>query len=115
MRMSRAWLRLATFVPKSIDVNEALRVVFWPFHRLEAGVLCDVAGVGDVLLKGSVYQSIADSPQQAGNTYTKATNGEVHCVSCLHGSDTIAKSDKVRVTFFRSSCFLGRDVNKFSA
>eukprot|EP00952_Eustigmatos_sp_NYUAD-ZCMA_P011173 45519-Eustigmatos_ZCMA.PRE.1 len=69
MRMSRAWMKLAGFIPKAVDTSEVLSIIFHPLIKLEYGEVMPAAVPGGkVGVKSSLFTSMADAPQQAVHT-----------------------------------------------
>jgi hypothetical protein len=97
--MSRVWMKVPAFIPSSVDINDALNIIYYPLRQLEGGLICPAAVEGDgaALVKSSLYTSVADSPHQATITHTKGPTAIVHCQTCFHPASTIADSDKVCV------------------
>ena len=75
-------MHVPTYVPSSLDLVEARDVIFYPLRRLETGVIVSAAE-GEVLVKGSLFSTVGDSPQQAANTHCKGPTAIVHCLSCF--------------------------------
>lgn len=96
MRMSRAWMKIPAFVPKGVDHSEVLSIIFHPLRELEYGEVMEAAVPGGkVLVKSSLFTSLADAPQQAVHTHTKGNAAKIFCQTCLHPSDTIIESAEV--------------------
>jgi hypothetical protein len=98
--MSRAWMKVAAYVPSCVDITEIIGYVFHPFKKLEAGILASAAVPEQhVLLKGSIFNVLGDAPQQAVHSHTKGPSAIVHCQTCMHGSETNSFSDQVGLSF----------------
>ena len=96
LRNSKALVKVAAFSPSGIDHSELLTMVLWPFRQLEGGHVCRAAVEGGAaIIKGSVYEMLSDSPQQAANTYTKGPSAIRHCPVDIYTSNTTAFSDEV--------------------
>lgn len=89
-------MHVATYVPSCLDLVEVRDIMFYPLRELETGLIVDAAVPGGkIVIKGSLFSTIGDSPQQAVNTHSKGTSGVVHCVACFHTQETICRSDEV--------------------
>jgi hypothetical protein len=96
MRMSRAFLRVPAYLPSSVDVTEAMDIIFYCVHALEQGMVVPAAVRGEqATVKGSVYSLLGDSPQQAQSTHTKGPGAIIFCQACLHPSASVVTSDQV--------------------
>lgn len=93
-------MRVPAYLPDTIDITEALNIIYHPFRGLERGVQAPAAVPdGEAILKGTLYCQIGDAPNQAEVTHTKSSNAQIFCQACLHPSSTIAESDKVRTKY----------------
>lgn len=89
---------MPAYVPSSLDLVEVRDIIFYPLTRLETGIITSSAD-GDILMKGSLFSTLGDSPQQAVNTHSKGPGGIVHCVSCFATKDTNSFSEEVSCTY----------------